>query len=161
MAEQTFNEGDIFRWSYKDPGDDRAYGRYHCCSCIAIVRNGRLRDTFWQVGTSFSGGRSFALGDVAELNLVFVANMADLEKSSERNAEYYDDADIVNLNHANSSRDNFYLRKGAKRSAAKMLETARAKMEQAISDAKYAVRRSGEMKELIAKIEAGDTSVYL
>lgn len=156
-----FKEGDVFRWSYKEPGDDRSYGRYHCCSRIAVVHNGRLRDTFWQIGTSFSDGRSFSADDAGALNLEFVANMADLDKSSEHSAEYYDDADIVNLNHSNSSRDNFYLRKGAKRSAAKMLATARAKLEQAISDAKYAVRRSGEMKEIIAKIEAGDTSVYL
>lgn len=163
VPEIEMKERDVYRWAYRAPGDDRDWGRYHCCSQIGFFLNGQLRDTYWMYGEKYQGGagRSFPPEFFPKLTLTFVANLDDLEPAKEYQAEYYDDADIANLNHANSSSGNFYIRKGAKRSAAKMIATARAKMEQAISDAKYAVRRSGEMKEIIAKIEAGDTSVYL
>lgn len=157
----AFKEGDIFRWSYKEDGDDRAWGRYHCCSRIAIFCKGRLRDTYWQIGTSFSDGRSFGADEADRLVLEFVANIDDLEKSSEFNDEYYDNADIVNLNHANSTRGNFYLRKGAVRSAQKMLQSARYKMNEASATAKSARRRADELREIIARIEGGDTSVHI
>lgn len=146
-------EGDIFRWSYREPGDDRQYGRYHCCSRIAVVANGRLRDTFWSLG---SDGRSFGLDDLPRLDLTYLGNFADLEKAGEWQADYYDDADIVNLNHSNSSNDNFYLRKGAKRSAKKMLEAARYKLERSESDERMAADGARRFRAAIAKIEAGE-----
>ena len=152
-------EGDIFRWSYRDPGDDRQYGRYHCCSMIAIVQpNGRLRDTYWSSG---SDGRSFGADDLPRLELTCIGNLADLEKAPEWKADYYDDADIVNLNHANSSRDHFYLRKGAKRSAAKMLETARHKLERIQSDERMATLRAKDLTAAISRIEAGEIADVL
>jgi hypothetical protein len=151
-------EGDIFRWSYREPGDDRAYGRYHCCSCFVIVdKSGRLRDTFWGSG---SDNRSFGQDDLPRLKLTRLGNMADLEKASEHQADYYDDTDIVDLNHSNSSRGNFYLRKGAIRSLKKMLETARYKLEQSVSVERCAANRSEQLRAAITKIEAGDTTAY-
>lgn len=153
-------EGDIYRWTYRDRLDTGAWGTYHCCSRIAIVQpNGRLRDTYWSSG---SDGRSFSADDLPKLELTFVANMADLDKAHEYEADYYDDADIVNLNHVNSSRDNFYLRKGAKRSAAKMLEAARHKLERTRSDERMAGLRAKELTAAISRIEAGEIAdVYL
>lgn len=157
----TLRDGDVYRWSYREPGDDRTYGRYHCCSRIAVVYRGRLRDTFWQIGTSFDNGRSFDESDLAKLELTFLANMDDLVKANEYEAVYYDDADIVDLNHSNSSRDNFYLRKGAARSQKKMLESAKYKLEQYLSEERMARNRAEVIRASIAKIEAGDLAVYL
>lgn len=155
----TLREGDIYRWSYSEPGDDREYGRYHCCSRIAVVKGDRLWDTYWS--STFGDGRSFGLRDLERLELTFVANFADLEKADEGQADYYDDADIVNLNHSNSTRGNFYLRKGAKRSAAKMLEIARYRLEREEAAERSAVQAQDRLRAAITKIEAGDTSVYL
>lgn len=105
-AMSDLKDGDIYRWSYCEEGDDRPYGRYHCCSRIAVVRNGRLHDTYWPCG---SDGKSFGADDLLKLDLVYIGNFDTLEKSHEWQADYYDDADIVDLNHANSSRGNFYL----------------------------------------------------
>lgn len=158
-VETSLREGDIFRWHYREPGDDRNYGRYHCCSCIAIVdRSGRLRDTFWSYG---GDGRSFGSDDLAKLDLTYLGNMSDLEKASEYQADYYDDEDIVNLNHSNSTRDNFYLRKGAKRSAKKMLQVAHRKLEKAKSDERMAALKAEQLSTAIRQIETGNIEVYL
>lgn len=155
-------EGDVFQWRYADPdADDRPWGDYHCCSRIGIFHEGRIRDTYWQIGVSFSSGRSFGVEDFPKLILQFRGNLSDFEKRPEYDADYYDDADFLDLNHANSTRGNFYLRKGAKRSTEKMLTVARRKLEKAQSDERYAISRAEDARKVIAKIEAGETDVYL
>ena len=154
MVELT--EGDVFRWRYREESglDLRSWGTYHCCSCIAIMRNGRLRDTYW-----YGDGRSFGVGDVPRLELERRGNLSELEPAKEYQADYYDDADIVNLTHANGGE--FYLRKGAVRSQAKMLAAARSKLEASQSDERMAAWRSERLRESIAKIEAGDTNAFI
>lgn len=147
-------EGDIFHWSYRDPNvDNRAYGSYHCCSRIAVFRSGLLRDTFWNCG---SDGRWFKPEDFPKLELTFVANFSDIESAPEYQADYYDDADIVNLNHSNSTRGNFYLRKGAVRSQKKQLEVCRRKLEQSLRDERVAALQSEQLRATISRLEAGE-----
>lgn len=155
-------DGDVFRWHYLDPeiDDRRPWGNYHCCSCIGIFRNGRLRDTYWTVGAG-SDGRSFAPDEFHKLRLEHLGNLDDYNQAPEYQADYYADADIMNLNHPNSTRGNFYLRKGAQRSAAKMLEVARHRLERSESDERSASHRSGELRKAIAQIEGGATDVHL
>lgn len=158
----TMKEGDVFRWNYRDQLDDGAWGRYHCCSRIAIVRNGRLRDTFWMIGDSFaSDGRQFSADSLHKLDLTYLGNLAGLEKKPEYEADYFDDADIVDLNHSNSSRGNFYLRKGAKRSQTKMIEVAMQKLKEAQYEQSKASRRAENLMASIARIEAGEVGLYL
>lgn len=155
-------EGDVFRWSYRAPKTDtRQYGSYHCCSRIALVHRGRLWDTFWQIGMSFSEGRSFGVDDLPKIELTFLANMSDLIPAKEYEADYFADEDIVDLNHSNSPRGNFYLRKGAKRSQEKMLAVARANLERSISNEQSAARLSEELREVIRKLEAGQMAFYI
>jgi len=165
---EKLNEGDIFRWHYSDPKTNfGAWGDHHCCSRIAVVQDGVLRDTYWLHWSQDQGkwlgtgsGRTFGLNDLSRLKLAFVANHADLVPAKEYDANYYDDADIVDLNHSNDTRGNFYLRKGAVRSQAKMLSAARAKLERSESDKRDAEWRSERLRESIAKIEAGDVSGF-
>jgi hypothetical protein len=155
-------DGDIYRWSYRDPNTDtRQYGSYHCCSRIAIVHKGRLRDTFWKIGNSFSDGRSFGIEDLPKLELTRIANMAHLVPAKEYEADYYDDADIVDLNHSNSTRGNFYLRKGARRSREKMLEVARRNLAKSEANERSAGRLSQELRETIDKLEADQMVFYI
>lgn len=159
---ETLREGDVYRWNYRGPGtDDRLYGSYHCCSRIAIVHNGRLRDTYWQIGQSFSEGRSFAVEDLPKLELNRLANLSELTPAKEYEADYFDDADIVNLNHSNSPRGNFYLRKGAKRSPDKMVAIARQRFAEAEADFHTARRRMDEIGQIIDKLEAGQIVLYI
>lgn len=158
VCADNLREGDIYRWRYREPGDDRQWGRYHCCSQIAIVSGSLLRDTYW---SSMSDGRRFGSERLPELELTFLGNLADLEKASEHQADYYDDADIVNLNHSNSSGGNFYLRKGAVRSQKKMLEVARQKLLESQSDHRFAAQRAEQLRATIARIESGEIDGYL
>lgn len=159
---EGLNEGDIFRWNYRDPNTNNGnYGDYHCCSRIAIVKNGLLRDTFWQIGESFSDGRSFGIEALSKLELTRVANMSELVPAKEYEADYYDDADIVNLNHSNSTRGNFYLRKGAVRSREKMLEAARNNLDRSTANERSAARLSEELREVISKLEADQMVFYI
>lgn len=119
---KVIRDGDVFRWRYKDerPDDRRPYNRYHCKSMIAVAKGGLLIDTYWSMAGDNSTCWSYETAvDVLELERL--GNFAELEKRPEYDREHYDDADIVDLNHSNSSRDNFYIRKGAPRSRTKML----------------------------------------
>jgi hypothetical protein len=156
---EALKEGDIYRWYYRDPStDNRAYGTYHCCSRIAVVERGRLRDTYWSSG---SDGRSFGPDDIPKLELKFVGNFSELHSAMEYEADYYDDADLVDLNHANSTRGNFYLRKGAVRSQRKMLAVARRSLEFSLAAERSASHRSEELRKTISQIEAGEISVFI
>lgn len=159
---EALREGDVYRWRYSDPkADARQYGSYHCCSCLAIVHNGRLRDTFWQIGGSFSDGRSFGLDDLSKLELTILGNLSDLEKVPEYQSDYYDEADTVNLNHSNSTRGNFYLRKGAVRSQKRMLDICRRNLAESVAAEQSAADRSSELRKTIDKIRAGDLNVHI
>jgi hypothetical protein len=153
-------DGDVYRWRYKEPGpNDGAWGRYHCCSQIAIAKDGWLRDTYWH--SRGDTDRTFGPDDLSKLELTFLGNLSELERAEEWKADYYADADIVNLNHANSSRGNFYLRKGAQRSADKMLEVARYKLEREESVERSAQFAQERLRAAIAALQGGDTSVHL
>lgn len=149
-------DGDIFRWSYRDPKDDR----YHCCSRIAIVYDDTLYDTYWH-GRPPHDGKWFGPGALPALVLERLGNLSELDNVSECSSDYYDDADIVDLNHRNSSRGNFYLRKGAKRSQGKMLAVAQQRLAEAEADYNMAARRVLESADLIAVIKTGATDVFI
>lgn len=156
---EQLREGDIYRWSYQNPNASHGlYGNYHCCSRIAVVHHGRLRDTYWH---SWSDGRSFGVEDLPALDLKFIGNFANLDPAKEYQADYYDDADIVDLNHANSTRGNLYLRKGAKRSRDKMEAIARQRFAEAESDFHTARRRMDEIGKIIDRIESGETDMHI
>jgi hypothetical protein len=160
MTETTeaLREGDIYLWNYRDPTtDNRSWGSYHCCSRIAVVTRGRLRDTYWSSGDA----RSFGAEDLSKLELTRIGNFSELEQAKEYQADYYDDADIVNLNHANSTSGNFYLRKGAKRSQDKMLAVANQRYAEAESDFHTARRRMEEIGKLIDQIDDGATNLHI
>lgn len=154
-AERGVSDGDIFRWRYKDekPSDLGPYKRYHCKSQICVAKNGMLRDTYWHTG----GSDEAWTYEVAQetLCLEYIGNFSDLQKTDEGKAEFYDDADCVNLNHPNSSRGNFYLRNGAARSRVKMLEVATYKKGRAESDARFASQEAARLGSAIEAIEAG------
>jgi predicted RNA-binding protein YlxR (DUF448 family) len=118
----NYKDGDIFRWHYTDrhlETEDAKLGMrsgtlYWCCSriCYYHADINRFIDTYWSYG---SDNKSFTPEEVEKkYELVFVANKNDLEEfKGDRNL--YDSADIIDLNHANSSRGNIYIKKGAEK----------------------------------------------
>lgn len=88
------------------------------------------------------------------MDLTHLGNLADLEKRPDYHANYYDAADCVNLNHANSSTGNFYVRKGAQRSRERMrvvVAERTAATEREISAAQWKLDR---LREVAAEIES-------
>lgn len=151
------NKGDIFRWSFKEPPEHMPY---HCCSCIAEFDGTRLRDTYWH---SASDGRSWTPEEARErLVLTFVANREDLESYGPGAHDYYAPENVVDLRHPNNgSRDQVYIRKGAKRCAAVMRQTLHYTIERSESEIDMATRRIEECGALLDKINAGDLDVYV
>lgn len=159
----AIKDGDIFRWCYKDekPEHRGAWGRYHCKSQIAVAKDGVLSDTYWH---SSHQGACWSYDEAErDLELTFVANFANLEKQPEYMAMYYEAADCVNLNHANSPRDNFYIRKGAKRSKSKMLDTLADQIAKAEQEIEFARSRLDRYQQTLADIYGGKdlNKVYL
>lgn len=132
------NNGDIFRWSYnkkwleiKKDGNNNGT-TYWAVSRIAIVDGDYLIDTY-----SSSMNQSFTKEMIDErLELVFIANMNDIEEACKSDRAYYMDADCIDISHANSWGMNFYLKKGAKKSLSKM--------EKVIKRKKYKIEHSIE-----------------
>lgn len=150
------NDGDVFRWAYKDEkaDDRRQYSRYHCKSRIAIAENGWLIDTFWGRRGDGSAAWPYAEAETA-LVLERLGNMAELERRPEYAAAYYDDADCVDLNHSNSSRDNFYIRKGAVRSKEKMRAVVLERMTDTERSIGAAERKLSLLRERLHNIDSG------
>lgn len=154
MTTDEWNNGDVFRWRYKNPNPDHSNVTYWAKSRIGIVRTGVLHDTFWG---AYGENAIWSRPDAErELALDFIANMADLEKVYEHRLIYYADSDVVNLNHANSSTGNAYIRKGAKRSADKMLEGARHNIQKALARIDTLNNSVMRLRELEAAVLAGD-----
>lgn len=144
-------EGDIYGWRYNDeePNELGAYGRYHCKSQVAVVRNGRLVDTYWPDNS----------GTVLEedaVKLTLKANLGDLIEISAYEALYYDSGDIVDLRHGNNSRGPVYRRKGSARCARAICERLDSKISEAKSDIRLANSRLEHYARQRAKIESGE-----
>ncbi len=153
MTATAIRTGDIFRWRYKSEKLNNDHLSYWAKSCIAVaVADGFLRDTYWSSPTD---GSMWTYEEAADrLNLTPIANFADLEKISEGEAEYYAEADIVNLNHGNSSRGNCYRRKGTERSRTVMLD----KLDYEIKKAKSEIRSAQRDVERLTETKAALTN---
>lgn len=115
---------DIYRWRYtekvlKQMSDGNNGGTtYWCCSNIAIydAEKDTLRDTYWHSGD----GRLFKSVDVDDrIRIEFIANLDDLKPVEKYEFNNYDDADCIDISHANMMRDGFYIKKTAKPSISK------------------------------------------
>lgn len=152
-------EGDIFRWSYKEPIGSYAY---YCKSRIAIFNGEYLVDTFWH---SSSDDIYWTEEDATiKLDLVYVENMNNLEHMPYEHAvKNYEPEDIINLNHSNSSSGNVYKKSKAVYSKTAMLKY----VENEILEKKREIENAGRMIMLLEKqrkeIETGTdlTKIYL
>jgi hypothetical protein len=137
-------EHDVFRFSYNDEAAKKRFDPYHCFDgqLIALkhVDGIRLVDTYWSDNT----GGSFTIEEaLSQGTLTFVCNLQDVEKANEDVGKYYDDTDWFNLSRQHGCYKEFAVRKGAKRSAAKMEESLKAQ----INDLDHDIQRKREQKE--------------
>ena len=156
-----WRDGDVFFWRFQDELGDQTL-KYWCQARKAVVRAGVLYDIYWAYidghKISFhSEGGVWSPGQAENhLTLEFKGNLDEFDAIADYNQPMYDDADILDLRHANSSQKQVYLRKGAGRSQAAMLAEVNYKIEKAeseISSANWQLERLSKEK---AKIEAGE-----
>tara|TARA_R110000782_G_scaffold256111_1_gene345001 strand:- start:1098 stop:1634 length:537 start_codon:yes stop_codon:yes gene_type:complete len=141
--------GDIFQWSYNEEHIKNIGGytstTYWCCSRIGVFNDGYLRDTFWSSGSS---DKSFSVESIKnKLEVKFLSNEDDLVKSDPSMRAYYLDEDCVDLNHSNSTRGNFYIRKGAVKNLEKMERILRREK----ADHQYSIKSTLRSIELLEK----------
>lgn len=151
MMSDVLNEGDIYRWRWADHKrdlDNAPYRSYHCFSQWAVVKGGRLLDTYWHG----SGETEIKPSDVA---LEPVANIADLVKVREDEARYYSREDIVDMRHPNSTREPIYRRANAVRSPDVMMEVVSYIRERTHSEIRWATDRLADLEQAEQMISAG------
>lgn len=135
----NYKKNDIIFWSYSEAKllSLKGYSPYHCRSQIAVFNGEKFVDTFWYGGENFSFGPEKIGSDIV---VEYVGNFADLDRQNSRIdylRQYYDPKDIVNLNHANNTSGNLYLRKGAKRCLETMKKFLSAKIENSEREIQY------------------------
>jgi len=141
----TLTEGDVFFWSWRDL--ERSH---HCYSRIAIVKDGRLIDTYWG---DMSSDRAI---DPEKADLEFKGNLATLEEINPWRARYYRREDVVDMRHANSDRAPVYVKPGAQRDPEVMRELGRYMIERAESEINMARYRIESIEKSLRCIDAGD-----
>lgn len=152
-------EGQIYRWQWSDDARHkdglRDWGTYHCKSRIAVVRSGRLIDTYWYGFSSEHAIRPEAV----ELTLYGDESWPKIYPGQER---YYDRADICDMRHANYSSAPIYLRPGAQRKDAAVLqviEDLEAEAERLTRDAAWKLKRAAEARDLVAQGKLDEVSL--
>jgi hypothetical protein len=156
-----WREGDVFLWRYRDDRGDQTL-KYWCRARKAIVRGGVLMDIYWAYieghKVNFHGEGGVWTRGQAENRLVleYRGNLDEFEAIADYNEAMYDNADILDLRHANSSQKQVYLRKGARRSQAAMLAEVTYKIEKAESQIRHANWQIERLSKEKAKIEAGE-----
>ena len=145
VAAPELKDGQIYRSRWADAvrheAGLRSWRTYHCRSQLAVVKGGRLFDTYW---SDFSHEIATAL---VELTLV---GDEKWPKVSEGEALRYDRKDLCDTRHANSSHAPIYVRPGAQLNKAAML----AVLDDREADARSAIRMAEWRLEEIAKKRA-------
>jgi len=140
----------------------------HCFEGLLMAmkyENGEiyLADTFWGIGNT--SGKTFTIAQAEEKGeLKFYCNLNDIEPISDVEANYYNDKDIFLLSRQHACVEScryYYKRKGAQRSKEKMLQTITEKIDSAEREAKWLLNDVIRLTGIKAKIESGDTTVYI
>ncbi len=151
-------EGDIYFWHWSDAEREKRlkYNNgsyqltYWCMSQKAIVRNGRLIDTYW---SDMSSERAV---DPQRVVLDYKGNEATLKKISPWEADYYEPEDVVDMRHANSSRDVVYVKPSAERSKDRMIELLKYQRERCESAIRSANWNIEKIDEALAQAQRGE-----
>ena len=166
-----FRVNDVFSFRYNEEEARKRFEPYHCFDGQFIVKqreNGELylMDTYW--ASKYDGFRHRSdckwktIEDAQKQGeLTFRCNLDEVEEIREHELQYYDDEDLFNLSYQHDCYEFYVKRKGAERSIDKMLQSIKHKIEDAEYRKKSAEWDIERYTETLAKIEGGDTTVYL
>ena len=151
MNAQYF-DGDIYAWRWKELP---SHMPYHCKSQIAVVYNGRLRDTFWM---HFNGkvpcvSDSCAILKLNEVELKLLGNIDTWIQINADDKHFYRPEDIIDMRHSNCSHAPVLLRDGAVKSEELSIKHLNSLIDERISEISVAVDRIKSLREQIRDIQ--------
>lgn len=149
---QPMQEGDVFRWSWKQPRERDAYW---CCACLAVFWAGKLRDLYWTnpFSPSCLDGKAWSEPDAVRLlALEHLGNLAGFAEWSGCAIYEYDPSDLIDLRHPNGG--NVWLREGAAKSLTVQIGTARRELDKARREAESAIHAVSWREQELARLEA-------
>lgn len=155
---------DAYKFRYNEEWREKHPYCEHCFDGKLIVRKEKdgklfLQDTYWG-GSSTS--RTFTLDKaLSQGELTFICNLDEVEKCREEDYKYYNDEDIFNLSSQEGCYKDFYIRKGAERSADKMKSTIKNKIQKTISEIDFANSELERLDEKLKKVNDGDLEVWI
>jgi hypothetical protein len=162
-------ENDVFHCRFTQSYCNKRVGwdLRHCFEGTLVAKdvNGEivLFDTFWGIGRT-SENKWFTLDQIGvDIEIEYYCNLDEIEKMEDAD-KYYDEKDVFHLSeqHGCSERYRYtFIRKGAQRSAAKMIEVAKYLIEGKESEIRSAEWRIEDLRKTIDKINSGDLSVYI
>ncbi len=152
-----YNNNDVFSWKYTNKDGIKDYA-YWCKSQICIYKDGVFTDTYW--GNS-NDNKIFTEKDIdTKITLTLLGNFNDYRKAQLFERAWYLDKDCMNLNHANSSRDNFYIRKDAVKNLDKMKRVLKRKLRNLENDIEYAQSELRRAKKELEEMTI-DNNLYV
>ena len=157
------NEGDIFHWQWK-LGREKGFGdAYWCRTQRAMVIDGVLCDLLWVPhGGKYRGGaygpRQPDQGRINpdDVDLTFIANLADLVEIWPEQAKFYDADEVVDLRHSNNSNAPVMVRASATRSRDATVKTLETEIAQLAFEVAMTTDRLERKRDMLAKIVAGE-----
>jgi hypothetical protein len=142
----TLEEGQTYRWWWKE--EPTGQWTYWCKSNLAIVKNGRLYDTYWS-----SPSNEHELNP-SKVNLTLLCD-STWTPIQPYHKPYYKAEDVVDTRHANNSSAPVWLRPGAVKDPASILAEIERREADANSDIRMANWRLDELRKERDKLEAG------
>jgi hypothetical protein len=143
-ASCKLQDGQIYRWTHRDPSRS-----YWCKSRIAVVKSGRLLDTYWHDLHSEDPIRA------EEVDLTLLCDQS-WPTIRDWEIEYYDACDVVDTRHSNNSSAPVYLRPGAQKSPTAILVAIEAREREANSEIRMAEDRLKRLAKARALLTAGN-----
>ena len=152
---------DVYKFRYNEEWDKKS--DYWCFDGQLIVKqksNGELylEDTFYWDG---NGSKTFTLKQALERGeITLICNLDEVELCREYDLDYYDDKDYFDLSRQHRSYIEYYKKKEAVKSLAKMEQSLESKIKSIESEIKSKEWELERAKKNLEKIKTGDIEVY-
>lgn len=151
------------RWKERTWGDQKD----HCFEGILVVLkkndNFILADTYWGIGDS--SGQVYTPERAEEkFELTYYCNLDEIDEINEYKTKYYDDDDIIYLSRQHACVDSckyYFIKKGAKRSQSKMVETLNKNIEDSKHTVDWETRKIKENADKLAEVISGNLNIYI
>lgn len=153
---------DVYRFCYNDEWKKKIFDPNWCFDGKLVVkeRNDRLylEDTYW----SYGDNKTFTIEEALEKgSLTFICNLDDVVECRKYDTQYYADEDIFDLSYQHHCYEKYCIKKNAKRSAEKMKEVLKEKIEDEERKIRWATSSLKSYKAKLQEVENGNLDIYI